>query len=259
MSRNGTEEIIEAEDMDKYRNVEVNRGAAMVYQLARKNGMTCRRLSWNPNYKGIDDWQIALRRKQIVKKERISMNFKEMYLNGMCSFDYIDVGIEEWHKRPNDGVSMEDHLGLTSEEYGIYLRQKPDETLQNCLDSQRRCQHYRIYQLDLSGGKTVPFAFAGIRKMWEKGYEQPPASLYRLVYDGAIFCPNEQSEREVLERIFTRYSDELPGDFPGRNAALSDVIELYGDSGRTYFYCDVDGFPGVKFSPMLAKPLDMDT
>ena len=51
LSRNGTKEIIEAEDMDKYRNVEVNRGAAVVYQLARKNGMACRRLNWNPNYK----------------------------------------------------------------------------------------------------------------------------------------------------------------------------------------------------------------
>lgn len=36
LGRNGTEEIIEAADMDKYRNVEVNRGAAVVYQLARK-------------------------------------------------------------------------------------------------------------------------------------------------------------------------------------------------------------------------------
>lgn len=64
LSRNGTEEIIEAEDMDKYRNAGVNRGAAAVYHLARKNGMTCRRLNWNPNYKGIDDWQLALRRKK---------------------------------------------------------------------------------------------------------------------------------------------------------------------------------------------------
>jgi len=40
--------------------------------------------------------------------------------------------------------------------------------------------------------------------------------------------------------------------------ALSDVIELYGDNGRAYFYCDTAGFPGVKFSPMLAKPLNID-
>ena len=54
----------------------------------------------------------------------------------------------------------------------------------------------------------------------------------------------------------TQYCDELPKGFPGRNVALSDVIELYEDNDRTYFYCDVDGFTGVKFSPMLAKPLN---
>lgn len=258
LSRNGTEEIIEAEDMDKYRNVEVNRGAAVVYQLARGHGMTCRRLNWNPNYKGIDDWQLALHRKRMENKEQKDMDFKKMYLSGLCDFEHIEHCIERWHNAPADTVGLSEYLGLTQEEYGMYLRQDPVATLQGCLDSQRRLQSYRIYQLDLSGGKTVPFAFAGIRKMRDKGYEQPPASLYQLVYDSAFFCPNEQSEHDILVRIFNRYSDILPEDFPGRNVALSDVIELYGDDGRAYFYCDVDGFPGVKFSPMLAKPLKTD-
>ena len=259
LGRNGTEEIIEAADMDKYRNVEVNRGAAVVYQLARKNGMACRRLNWNPNYKGIDDWQLALRRKRMEKKEQKDMDFKKMYLSGLCDFDYIDRCISQWHNSPEDGLALADYLGLTQEEYGLFLRQDPVASLKSCLDSQRRCQHYRIYQLDLSDGKTVPFAFAAIQKMREKGHEQPPAALYRLVYDGAFFCPNEQSECDVLERIFTSYSDTLPKGFPGRNVALSDVIELYGEKGRTYFYCDVNGFTEVKFSPLLAKRLNVDT
>lgn len=187
------------------------------------------------------------------------MNFKEMYLNGMCPFDYIESCAEQWRSRPDLRMSAAVYLGLTHEEYQMYLQTEPGACLKAYLDSQRHCQRYRIYQLDLSGGKTVPFAFAGIRKMQEKGYEQPPASLYRRVYDGAIFCPNEQGEHEVLERIFAQYSDALPKDFPGRNTALSDVIELYGDNGRSYFYCDVAGFPGVKFSPKLAKSLNADT
>lgn len=187
------------------------------------------------------------------------MNFKEMYLSGLCDFDYIDQCIGQWHSNPENGLELAGYLGLTQEEYGLFLRQDPAASLQSRLDSQRRCQRYCIYQLDLSGGKTVPFAFAGIKKMQEKGYKQPPASLYRLVYDGAVSCPNEQSERDVLERIFTSYSDTLPKGFPGRNIALSDVIELYGEKGRTYFYCDVNGFTGVKFSPLLAKRLNADT
>lgn len=255
LSRNGTEEIIEAEDMDKYRNAGVNRGAAAVYQLARKHGMTCRRLNWNPNYKGIDDWQLALRRKNEIQEEAQEMTFKEQYLAGLCTLDYIEKCVERWHTLPENGIGLRGYLGLTEQEMEVYLQVGLTTTFQRLLDSQRRCQHYRIYQLELSGGKTVPFAFAGIGKMREANYEQPPASLYRLVYDGVILCPKEQSERDVLERIFTLYSDRLPKDFPGRNTALSDVIELYGDGGRTYFYCDVNGFPGVKFSPMLAKPL----
>ena len=187
------------------------------------------------------------------------MTFKEQYLTGLCTLDHIESCVEQWHTLPEDGTSLRDYLGLTEQEMNVYLQVDLTTTFQHLLDSQRRCQHYRIYQLDLRGGKTVPFALAGIKKMREKGYEQPPAALYRLVYDGAIFCPNERSERDVLEQIFTRYCDTLPGDFPGRNVAVSDVIELYEDNDRTYFYCDVDGFPGVKFSPMLSKRLNADT
>jgi len=61
LSHNGTEEIVEAEDMDKYHNEAVYRGACMVQQLANKHGMICRHLNWDPQYKGIDDWQLALR------------------------------------------------------------------------------------------------------------------------------------------------------------------------------------------------------
>ncbi len=119
-------------------------------------------------------------------------------------------------------------------------------------------QHYRIYQLDLRDGKLVPFAFASIRTMWDKGYKQPPASMYQLVCDGSIICPDGQGEHDVLERIFTTYRDKLPEGFPGRNTAPSDVIELYGNTGRAYYYCDVTGFSSVKFSPMLAKRLNAD-
>ena len=70
LSRNGTEEIIEAEDMDKYRNPAVNRGAAKVHQLAIKHGMACRQLIWDPQYKGIDDWQLALHRREQQNEEQ---------------------------------------------------------------------------------------------------------------------------------------------------------------------------------------------
>jgi hypothetical protein len=60
-------------------------------------------------------------------------------------------------------------------------------------------------------------------------------------------------DSDVLERIFERYNDDLPGDYHGRSVSPSDVVELYDGGGRSYFYCDIAGFAPVKFSPMLVK------
>ena len=59
--------------------------------------------------------------------------------------------------------------------------------------------------------------------------------------------------RDILERIFARYNQALPPDYHGRSIAPSDVLELYDESERRYFYCDMAGFVQVKFSPALAK------
>ena len=85
------------------------------------------------------------------------------------------------------------------------------------------------------------------------GYQQPPAADYQLVYDGEICCPLEQEEQTVLERIFRLCNDSFPNGYVGRSLSPSDVVELYGENGRRYFYCDTNGFVPVQFSPMLAK------
>ena len=64
LHRNGTEEIIEALDMDKRTNPHVAQGAAGVCRLALKHGLQCRPLVWNPDFKGIDDWQLAVRKQK---------------------------------------------------------------------------------------------------------------------------------------------------------------------------------------------------
>jgi hypothetical protein len=58
---NGVKLIVEAFDMDKSHNEMVAKGAARVRAMALRYGMECRSLTWNPSYKGIDDWQFALR------------------------------------------------------------------------------------------------------------------------------------------------------------------------------------------------------
>ena len=56
LSRNGTKEIIEAYDMDKYTNPNVERCCLQMLDIASDMGFIVRRLKWNKEYKGIDDW-----------------------------------------------------------------------------------------------------------------------------------------------------------------------------------------------------------
>ena len=77
-----------------------------------------------------------------------------------------------------------------------------------------------------------------------------------LIHDGMLHCEETASDTGRLTHIAELFGDALPKDYRGRSVAPSDVIELYDDTGRRYFYRDTDGFCPVKFSPMLAKKLE---
>nr|WP_242969505.1 YodL domain-containing protein [Anaeromassilibacillus sp. An200] len=122
------------------------------------------------------------------------------------------------------------------------------------LDPQRRKQRFLLYQLELDEQNAIPFAFKDVEALKKAGYEQPPAAQYRLVWTGEIYCPTEQSDAEVLKRLFSDFSEELPEGCCGRQIALSDVIELDHEPKRTYYYVSgQNDFRQVRFSPMLAK------
>lgn len=193
LAENGTQEIVLAPDMDRYRNEHVSSAVSKIVTMVRKYGMGCRLLVWNPNYKGIDDWQLSLKRR------------------------------------------------------------KPPKEQQEIPEDMRREQLFRIYQLDISQGRVIPFAFGGMHLLQKAGYEQPPAAEYRLVHDGSLSYTEGESVHTRLMRLVERYKDDLPEGYHGRNLAPSDVIELYDDEQRKYYYRDEKGFWPVQFSPMLAR------
>ena len=253
LAKNGTEQIIEAQDMDKYSNPMTEKGASTIYLMARKYGMECRRLTWNPNYKGIDDWQLALRRRDRQLLEEKQMTFKEKYLLGLCHFDKLYNCIEDWHNRKEEGIGLARFLGLTEIEYGT-LSSKSEDFFRNLLDAQRRKQKFRIYQLGFGPEqKTVPFAFQGFDGLKKAGFDQPPAAFYELIWDYEMTCPTSWQEEEMLRYIGKHYSDRMPEDYMGRPLAPSDVVELYDGQTRRYYYVDTQGFVSVRFSPFLAK------
>ncbi|MCM1215581.1 MAG: YodL domain-containing protein [Lachnospiraceae bacterium] len=254
LARNGTELIIEAHDMDKYSNEMTARGSSKVYLMARQHGMECRRLTWNPNYKGIDDWQLSIRRKK-EQGEGEKNNFKERYLCGQCGIKSVQEQVQKWHSQAGGQTGLAGYLGLTEEEYAVFCRDG-EEALGKILDSQRQGRHFRIYQLDFDAGReTLPFAFKGIRELYKAGYEQPPSSSYRLVCDSSFVCPIAWGDGDLLDRIMGYYGGSVPEGYGGHPLASSDVVELNDDTGRRYFYVDGRKFEPVRFSPFLAKPM----
>lgn len=162
LAENGTHTIIESEDMDKYRNEAACKGALKLHELARKYGMVCRGLNWNPNYKGVDDWQLALKRNAYAKEDS-RKNFRQRFMYGLCDFEVIDDDIAQWHESTECACELHEYLGLTEEEYSLFVRSSDE--LENRLLSQRQEQRFRIYQLEVSLYKVIPFAFGGIKEL----------------------------------------------------------------------------------------------
>ena len=112
------------------------------------------------------------------------MTFKEQYLNGLCGLEMLETCTEKWHTMEADSISLRDYLGLTEQEYDAYLQTAPGVSFRELLDSQRKTQRFRVYQLELEHGETRAFAFGGIDALHKAGFQQPPAAEYTLVYDG---------------------------------------------------------------------------
>lgn len=257
LATNGTELIVEADDMDKFSNKMTAAGTSKIYLMAKKYGMECKRLTWNPNYKGIDDWQLALRQEKIQQKEEPQTNFKQMYLSGQCDFDSLAHCADAWHNRQKNDENfpgLAEYLGLSEPEYKAFLEDETGNVLRVLLDAQRRRRQFRIYQLRFDeNSSVVPYAFKGIDALHKAGYEQPPAADYCLVHEDEVIYPGEETDTEILERIFNCYSNHLPENYGGRPLSPSDVVELYDQENRSYFYRDVKGFIPVRFSPFFAK------
>lgn len=251
MAHNGVKLLVEAHDMDKYSNAAVSKGADTIFKIAMKVGLDCRRLTWNPNYKGMDDWQLALKRNEKRKLEEQRMNFKQKFLEGLCDAEHLSECVAEWHAATENGVSLREYLGLTPEEYSCMMTSS--SKLIALLDQQRSHHRYRIYQLDLENQTPVSFAFQGIEAMHKAGFAQPPAAKYCLVWDDEVIVNQGQNGTAVLEHIFARHNEKQPEGYQGRSLSPSDVVELYDDQSRRYYYCDTDGFKEVRFSPLFAK------
>lgn len=125
--------------------------------------MNCRRLTWNPNYKGFDDWQLALRRENQRRKEIDRLSFKAQYLRGLCELAHIEDCIELWQHLAENKTCLTEYLGLTREEHETFLRQGRD-ALGTLLEPQRRKQRFVLYQLNWTSKKRSHLLSRNLRR-----------------------------------------------------------------------------------------------
>lgn len=71
--------------------------------------------------------------------------------------------------------------------------------------------------------------------------------------EAGFYCPIEHTAENVLEHLFCVFNVCPPKDYSGRSLSVSDVVELFDDKERRYYYCEPAGFQATDFSPMLAK------
>lgn len=81
------------------------------------------------------------------------------------------------------------------------------------------------------------------------GYEElchlfgsPDLVNYEKVYEGAV-------KTNDLEELYELFNIQHPEEFTGHSLSMSDILELYDDSGSTFHYVDWAGFQEVDLGP----------
>lgn len=102
-----------------------------------------------------------------------------------------------------------------------------------------RKKRVRIYQIDIES----EFAFMNYDWLRSKGRSSPPAYQYNIVFDG-------QLETDSLEDVFRIFNLEHPEGYTGRSLSVSDIVELYDERDRRFYFCDAIGFKKIPFKPV---------
>lgn len=75
-----------------------------------------------------------------------------------------------------------------------------------------------------------------------KNFGSPDLENYQQVYDGAV-------ETNDLAALYTKFYLDYLASYTGHIISMSDVLELYDESGSTFHYVDRIGFRQVDFEP----------
>lgn len=95
----------------------------------------------------------------------------------------------------------------------------------------------RVHQL--KPNTDIMMKFIGYDELSERFGEPNPAN-YQVVYDGEVETSN-------LEALYEKFNLDHPLGYKGHSLSMSDVVELYDESGSSFHYVDRFGFREICF------------
>lgn len=130
-----------------------------------------------------------------------------------------------------------EHMKLNPQwENGVFDRMIAGEVPSEELEQPKKgC---RIWQL--KNNVDIAMRFIGYAEQI-RNFGEPDIGNYTPVFEGDLGTND-------LEQIYSLCRDSLPAEYQGHPMALSDVVELYDDSGSEFYYCDRVGFHPIQFT-----------
>lgn len=120
---------------------------------------------------------------------------------------------------------------------GVFERlSKGEHLIENSVE-RTQLKNVRIWQLRSDSDFELRFrSYDEILKICG----EPSMRNYEAVYDGEL-------DTNDLEAIYTKFNVDHPEGFKGHSLSISDVVELYDDSGSAFHYVDRIGFKETEF------------
>lgn len=109
---------------------------------------------------------------------------------------------------------------------------------QEDIESAKGLKDVRIWQL--RGDVDVHMKFLALFQM-EQQYGSPKPDFYIKVYEGA-------SDTNDLEELYDKFRYHPPSGYTGHGLSISDVLELYDETGSSFFYVDRYDFKRIDFT-----------
>lgn len=164
--------------------------------------------------------------------------------NGLISYYGNPAGYTEKGRTVMDSIFQNDELtswlqarSLTPQwTDGVMERLLAGEQMGGS-ESTAPLKNVRIWQL--KPDSDIRMKFIGLEEML-KEFGEPNPAHYRIVYNGQLGTND-------LEAIFERCNVNHPLGYNGHSLSISDVVELYDETGSEFHYCDRFGFKPIAF------------